>query len=144
MNGGSLGLSTNTGASTWDVQGEYVQTGGYLFHKFKNGLSTLTVGLDYTQTGGQVSLFASPTINSINLVNLTINGDAEFSNTTFNFDSSSISTTEHEIRFNGSSLIIGDNAMFTHINHLSSNMIFGNMYYQTAGTLTYDRTTLSG
>jgi type IX secretion system substrate protein len=141
MNGGSLGLSVNAGTSNWDIQGEYLQTGGYLFHKYKNGSSTMTVSLDYSQVGGTVSLFASPTNTAANTIAIVINGDADFSSTTFNFDLSTASTAEHEIRLNGSAITIGSNAVFTHINHLSTRTVFGNINYQTAGTITYNRTT---
>jgi len=115
INGGTLGLSSNSGTSTWDIQGEYLQTAGYLFHKYKNGASAMTVALDYEQQGGSVDLFASPMDNSLSTITLTINGD----------------------------FTIGNNATFTHVNHLSSRTVFGNIIYQTAGTVLYDRVSMT-
>ncbi len=140
INGGTLGLSVNSGTSSWDIQGEYFQTNGHVFHKYRNGASDMTVGLNYEQAGGLVDLFAGVASSALNSVTLTINGDADFANTTFNFDSSATSTSEHELRFNGSDFTIGPNAIFTHANHLSANMVFGRIIYQTAGTANYIRT----
>ncbi len=140
VNGGSLGLSANSGTSTWTIQGEYIQTGGLVFHKNKNGLSNVTVNLNYTQTGGTVDFHLAGTDVALFPVNLTINGNATFANTTLSFDASTVSTAEHNIFINGSSFTLGNNALITHANNASSRTVFGNIYFQSGATTTYNRT----
>jgi len=139
VSGGSLGLSTLRGMSTWNINNDYNQTGGFVFHKYNTGGSSVTVAGDYNQSSGDVSIYNRSTVATTDNQTLTINGAASFDNTTLLFDSCATSTATHTVYFKGPSVTIGNTVTFSHINHLSTRTIFGSIMYDRVGTIAYLR-----
>ncbi len=143
ISGGSLALSANRFASTWNIAGDYEQTGGYVVHKWYNGASNVTVQGNYSVTNGTVHMYSRPGTATVDAVSLTINGNATFENATTVFDSCLTSPVTHRIVFKGANVTYGSNVIFTHVSHLSTRTVFGNITYDRAGTINLRRNSAS-
>ncbi|HEX5001305.1 MAG TPA: T9SS type A sorting domain-containing protein [Bacteroidia bacterium] len=140
VSAGSVCLSIQRGTTNWTISGNYNQTGGYVFHKYNSGSVAVTVNGDYNLSNGQTALYPRSNSLSTNNQTLTILGNATFSNATVTFDSCTTSTATHTIIFKGANVTMGDNTVFTHINHLSTRTVFGAIIYDRVGTINWNRT----
>jgi len=139
ISGGSISLSSNRFAATWNIAGDYDQTAGYAVYKWYHGPATINVQGNYSVTGGSVHFYSRPTTATPDPVTLTIYGNATFENATTVFDSCLTSTAIHKMIFKGANVTFGSNVVFTHISHLSTRTVFGSMIYDRAGAIVLKR-----
>lgn len=143
ISGGSVSLSSHRFTSTWNIAGDYEQTGGYAVYKWNNGVSNITVQGNYSLINGTVHFYSRTGTATSDAVTLTVNGNATFENSTTVFDSCLTSTATHRMILQGANVTYGSNVVFTHISHLTTRTIFGSIIFNRAGTIVLRRNAAS-
>ncbi|MBK9046462.1 MAG: T9SS type A sorting domain-containing protein [Bacteroidetes bacterium] len=140
ITGGNTRLSTGTGTADIDVDGSVSISNGTLSLKYDAGVATLNVLGSYTQSGGTFNLHSrNATTADNNIVN--VFGNFLMSNGTFRFDNfaSGAGLAEHSLFLYGTSFTLDGNASIIHANDLTTNYIFGQIYFSYPGTMDYLR-----
>ncbi len=140
INGGITRLSTGAGTADINIGGDVNLTGGILNAKYNTGLTTVDVTGSYTQSNGTLNLH-SRTAATPDQITLSVFGNFSMSNGTLNFDNFQTGTglAEHRVNIMGPSYTLDGSAIITHANNLTTNYIFGQIYFGFAGTTTYSR-----
>lgn len=141
VSGGSLAFAAQKGIANWTINNDLSQTGGYIVYKWNSGAATVNVMGNYTQMNGNAYLYSKGTVATADVVTLNLNGNADFQNATFSFDSCLTSTAAHQLVFKGANVTFGDNTIFTHRSHLSGRTNFGHIRYDRPGTINLVRST---
>lgn len=115
---------------------------GVLTLKDSTGSATMDVIGSFTQTGGTYNIHVS-NYDTPNSCTVTIYSDFSMANGTFNFDSRQIGAglAEHLLYLYGDNFTLGGSATITHANNLTTNFIFGQIYFAKSGTTVYTRNT---
>lgn len=140
IQGGNTRLSTGTGTASITVTGNLSISDGILTLKHKSGSGQLAVSGTYTQSGGTFNIHTqNASVTDVSTV--TVNDDFIMTDGTFNFDSRQAATdlSEHILYINGSHFTLGGSAIITHANDLTTNFIFGQIYFNRSGTTVYKR-----
>jgi hypothetical protein len=140
ITGGSVALSANRGNATWDIAGDYDQTGGYAIYRWYNaGTSVINVSGNFNLVNALAVFHARAVTATADDVTMTVNGTANINNATIMFDSCQTSTASHKLVYKGSSVTYGDNVVYTHAAHLSTRIYFGNVIFDRTGTIVLRR-----
>ncbi len=138
--GGNTRLSTGAGTATITVNGNVDLSNGILSLKYSTGSGNMSVNGNYIQSGGQFNIHAA-NVTTSNISTVTVNGDFLMTNGTFNFETFAASSglAEHALYINGDNYTLDGNAVITHANNLTTNYIFGQIYFTKPGTTVYTR-----
>lgn len=142
IQGGNTRLSTGSGSAVITVGGNLSISIGTLTLKHKTGSGQLTVTGNYTQSGGTFNIHTqNAAVTDVSTV--TVNDDFIMTGGTFNFDNRQAATdlAEHILYINGSHYTLDGSAIITHANDLTTNFIFGHIYFSKTGTTVYKRNT---
>lgn len=139
ISGGSLAFSANRGITNWNIAGDFDQSAGYSVLKWYNGQTNVTVQGNFNLVNSNTNFYSRSTTIMADPVTLTINGNATFDNAVVMFDSCLTSAATHRLIFKGNNVTFNDNVVFNHKAHLSTRVIFGNIIYDRAGTITVRR-----
>ncbi|MDP2387032.1 MAG: T9SS type A sorting domain-containing protein [Bacteroidota bacterium] len=148
VSAGSLYLSAENNnsvspACTWVVTGNVDVSGtGNLVVKSDDGVATLTVNGNYSETAGTFSLHENNTNATANVVAVVVNGTFSHTGGTLNFDDNTTSTAIHTFTLNGPSCTMGGTGVITHAS-AGTGTVFGEYYFNRAGTITFDRSALT-
>jgi hypothetical protein len=140
ISGGNTRLATGTGTADIDVDGSISISNGTLSLKYETGAATLDVLGSYTQSGGTFNMH-SRNATTANTNTMNVFGNFLMSNGTFRFDNfaSGAGLAEHNLFLYGTSFTLDGNASITHANDLTTNYIFGQIYFAYPGTTDYLR-----
>lgn len=140
INNGQAFLSSLNGQATVNVAGNVNINGGTLNLKWDNGPATMSITGGYSQSGGNFNFHGSNNV-SLDLISVNVYGNFNQTNGVLNFDSR-VSTGNASNRLNlyGPFVSFGGTGVITHANHLSSNTVFGNIYFIRNGTIQFSRT----
>jgi hypothetical protein len=138
--GGNTRLSTGAGTALVTVSGNVDISDGILSLKYSTGSGNLTIDGDYNQSGGQFNIHAA-NVTTTDISSVTVNGDFTMTNGTFNFETfaTGAGLAEHNLYINGDNYTLDGNAIITHANNLTTNYIFGQIYFTKPGTTVYTR-----
>lgn len=144
MSGGSICFSSNRGANTWDIAGDYDQSGGYAVYKWYNqGATTINVQGNYALNNGNVTFYSRAVTAASDPVLVTVNGNADFANSTVVFDSCATSSAIHKLILKGAIVTYGTNAVFKHLAYGTTSNNLSEIQYDRAGTIRLMRTASS-
>lgn len=140
ITGGNTRLSTGAGAALVTINGNVDLSSGILSLKYSTGSGNATINGDYTQSGGQFNIHAA-NATTADISTVTVNGDFTMTNGTFNFETfvSGAGLAEHVLYINGDHYTLSGDAVITHANNLTTNYIFGQIYFAKPGTTIYTR-----
>lgn len=140
VSGGETFLSARNGTATITTTGDVIISGGTLNMKWLQGVATLTVDGNYNQTGGTFNMHSN-TSSTSDTCKVIVNGDFSQTGGTYNFDNAlGTGMPEHTLTCNGASFTVGGTAIITHVNNLTTNYVFGHIYFNRTGTTIFSRT----
>jgi hypothetical protein len=140
VTGGFLRFSSLAGTADINLFANATISGGETTAKVNTGATTVDVSGNYVQTGGTFFLHKSTTTLTPDVVAVTINGTFSQTGTgIINFDQNISSTATHTLTLFGSSYTIGGTASMTHAS-AGTGSVFGELYFARTGTITLDRT----
>jgi hypothetical protein len=139
VNGGNTRLSCRSGSSNINVTGNVDLTGGILSMKWDQGSAIMNINGYYNQTGGTFNIHSNTSLTA-DVSQISVYGDFSQTGGTFNFDSCSnvLHVTEHLLNIYGANYSLGGTAVLTHANNLSTNYVFGQIYFNRTGITTYN------
>lgn len=144
LSGGSICLSSNRGATTWDIMSDYDQSGGYAVYKWYNqGGTTINVQGNYSLNNGNVIFHSRALSATSDPVQVTVNGNGDFANSTVVFDSCAASSAIHKLILQGAQVTYGTNSVFKHEAYGTTNTNLAEIHYDRAGALRLMRTASS-
>ncbi len=127
------------GTSTIAITENYTITGGTSTLKWDNGQMTLTISGDYIQSGGTFN-FHTRNTDTPDSNTLEVYGNFLHTGGTIEFDERAGNTNaEHSIDYYGTIFTLGGTGVISHDNHLTANTVFGNINFNTAGTVVFNR-----
>ena len=140
INSGEFLHSAQTGIDNWTVNGNYTIAGGTSDLKVEDGSSvSLLVQGAFSQTGGTFSVHGSTTVLPTSDFTVTVNGDFSHTGGTFDFESHTTSTRIHKLYLNGANYTLNNSGIISHIAGAGTSANFGEMYFNRAGTITFNR-----
>lgn len=142
ISGGNTRFAAGGGTADINISGSVAISNGVLTLKDSTGSATMDVIGSFTQTGGTYNIHVS-NYDTPNSCTVTIYSDFSMANGTFNFDSRQIGAglAEHSLYLYGDNFTLGGSATITHANNLTTNFIFGQIYFAKSGTTVYTRNT---
>lgn len=140
VSAGNLYCSTVGGDASVSVIGNVSITGGSVNAKWNTGKADFIINGNYTQSGGSFNLHARNAITS-DSVQVTLFGNFNQTGGSLSFDAyQGNENPENHFYFYGPSFTVGGTGIFTHANHLTAFLKFGNFWFYRTGTTIYNRT----
>jgi len=143
QSGGLVVFAAQGGSSTVNIVENFLLSGGTATLKYDVGTVNVNVSGDFNQTGGSLH-FHSRNADTPDPNTLSVYGGFYHTGGTMDFDYRQGNTSaEHHLNIYGNLFTIGGSGIISHRNHLTGNTRFGNINFNTPGTVIFNRTSSS-